>query len=367
MMKYIVAVIVFLHALIHILGFVKGFVLQEVKELTLSISKPMGLGWLAAVILFLIYGILYVTNNKYSWLFGFIAVVLSQILIIAFWKDAKFGTLPNIIILLVSIISCGYYNFQNIVLKETSNILSQSKLSTEKVISENDITNLPEPVKKWLRHSAVIGKPFINVGRVTQKAEMKMKPDQQNWMSATALQYTTLDNPAFIWTVDVKMNSLLNFRGRDKFQNGKGEMLIKLNSLFNVVNEKGEKLDEGTIQRYLGEMVWFPSFAVSQYITWEQIDDATARANMDYKGTMGSGTFYFNSEGDFTKFVALRFMGNEPDAKRNEWVLLVKEYKTFEGIKVPAKMTATWKLNEGDWTWLKLEITDIKYNENAGR
>ncbi|MDN5330561.1 MAG: hypothetical protein PWP35_2348 [Bacteroidales bacterium] len=36
-------------------------------------------------------------------------------------------------------------------------------------------------------------------------------------------------------------------------------MLIKVNSLIPVVNEKGNKLDEGTLQRYLGEIVWFPS------------------------------------------------------------------------------------------------------------
>jgi hypothetical protein len=178
-------------------------------------------------------------------------------------------------------------------------------------------------------------------------------------------QYTTIDNPAFIWTVDVKMNSFLSFQGRDKYDEGKGEMLIKLNSLFNVVNERGEKLDEGTLQRYLGEMVWFPSLALSPYITWEQIDENTAKATMTYKGTSGSGTFYFNSNGVVTKFSALRFNGNDTHAKRQNWEMNILDYKTFEGIKVPAKMTSTWKLDEEDWTWLKLEVTEIKYNKNA--
>jgi hypothetical protein len=34
----------------------------------------------------------------------------------------------------------------------------------------------------------------------------------------------------------------------------------------------------------------------------------------------------------------------------------------MNGVKIPVKLTATWKLDEGDWTWLKLEITEIKYN-----
>lgn len=112
-------------------------------------------------------------------------------------------------------------------------------------------------------------------------------------------------------------------------------------------------------------MVWFPSLALSPYITWEERSDTSATATMEYKGTKGSGTFYFNSAGDVVKFSALRYKGNEPDAKRYPWILLVEEHNTFEGIKVPSKMTATWKLEDEDWTWLKLEILDIRYNENA--
>jgi hypothetical protein len=364
-MKIIFLIILLLHGLIHLLGFVKGFELQEVKELTLPISKPLAVVWLTATILFLTYGVLSLLNSKYAWLIGIIAVILSQALIILFWKDAKFGTIPNIIILAVSIVSFGYYNFQKLIQQETTQLLNRNISTENRTLNESDLTNLPEPVKRWLRNSGSLGKPFISYGKVTQIAEMQMKPEQDNWLPATAIQYTTIDNPAFIWSVDVKMNSFLSFQGRDKFEGGKGEMLIKMNSLFNIVNERGEKLDEGTLQRYLGEMVWFPSLALSPYITWEQIDENTAQATMTYKGTSGSGTFYFNSIGDVTKFSALRYKGNETDAKRQDWEMNILDYKTFEGIKVPTKMTSTWKLDDKDWTWLKMEITDIKYNKNA--
>lgn len=364
-MKIVFLIIVLLHGLIHLLGFVKGFELKEVKELTLPISKPLAVVWLTATILFLTYGVLSLLNSKYAWLIGIIAVILSQALIILFWKDAKFGTIPNIIILAVSIVSFGYYNFQKLIQQETTQLLNRNISTENRTLNESDLTNLPEPVKRWLRNSGSLGKPFISYGKVTQIAEMQMKPEQDNWLTATAVQYTTIDNPAFIWSVDVKMNRLLNFQGRDKFEEGKGEMLIKVNSLFNIVNERGEKLDEGTLQRYLGEMVWFPSLALSPYITWEQIDENTAQATMTYKGTSGSGKFYFNSNGDVTKFSALRYKGNEANAKRHEWEMNITDYKIFEGIKVPTKMTSTWKLDDKDWTWLKMEVTDIKYDKNA--
>lgn len=55
-------------------------------------------------------------------------------------------------------------------------------------------------------------------------------------------------------------------------------------------------------------------------------------------------------------------MGNEANAPRYEWVLEVQDYQFFEGYKIPSQMTATWKLPEGDWTWLKLQIDDVTYN-----
>jgi hypothetical protein len=84
-----------------------------------------------------------------------------------------------------------------------------------------------------------------------------------------------------------------------------------------------------------------------------------------HQGAKGSGTFYFTDDGDFISFSAMRYKGNEPDAKKYEWVLSVDGYESFEGIRVPAKMTATWKLENADWTWLQLEIDDIAYNGNV--
>jgi len=366
-MRIVFLIIVSLHGLIHLLGFLKGFEYKTIKELTLPITKPQAFVWLTAMALFFTYGILYIVNSKYAWCVGLLAVIISQILVFLFWKDAKFGTLPNMLILIVSIASLGSYNFQKLVQNETYHLLSQNKNITDKMVNENHLKELPEPVKNWLRNSGAIGKPFINIGKVMQNVEMQMKPNQSNWMSAIAIQYTSIENPAFIWTVDVKMNSLLNFQGRDKFEKGKGEMLIKLNSLINIVNEHGEKLNEASLQRFLGEMVWFPSLALSPYINWELINDTTAKATMTYKGAIASGTFYFNNHGDITKFSALRYKDNDAEAKRHEWIMNISGYKIFEGIKVPAIMSSTWKLDEGDWTWLKLEVTEIKYNMNANQ
>jgi hypothetical protein len=366
-MKIAFFILVILHGLIHLIGFVKGFDLREVKEFTQPISKPLGIAWLITSLLFMGYVLLFSISNRFAWVVGMAAVLISQILILLVWKDARFGTLPNVLILLVALISMGQYFFEKRVQKETDTLIDQINPSPSRLITEDGLMDLPEPVKKWLRRSGMVGRTRLTLGKVSQKAEMKLKPDQEKWFHATAVQYTILDEPGFIWKVDVEMNPLVFFRGRDKFDSGKGEMLILLQGLFPIVNETGQKLDEGSLQRYLGELVWFPSLALSEYITWEQINDSTAKATLEVKGIKGSGTFHFNEEGDFSRFSAMRYQGNEADAKRQEWVIEATENREMDGVRIPTQMTATWKLDQGDWTWLKLEVTDIQYNEQALR
>ncbi len=361
-MKILLFTILLLHGAIHVLGFIKAYGISEISQLSEEISKPAGLVWLLVTVIFLAVGVLFLFNVTW-WIYpALIAVMLSSILIISVWVDAKLGMIPNLIILAVVAISYSAYSFQKIITQETIEILATINLSDQSLVSENDLENLPQPVKRWIHTTGILGKPKIKSARVIQHALMKMKPEQKNWYQADALQYTTTEVPAFIWTVDMNMMLGVHIKGRDKFENGTRGMLIKMNSLINIVNERGAKLDEGTLQRFLGECVWFPSLALSPYIIWEALDDYSAKATMTYKGTTGSGDFYFNEQGDFVKFIAMRYLGNEPESKIYPWVLTAQGYSTFDDIKVPSHVKATWKLDKEDWTWLDLEIKDIQYN-----
>lgn len=363
-MKYLFSTLIFLHGAIHLLGFVKAFNLAPIQQLSANISKTAGLIWLLVFVLFVVSGIAFLT--KYQWwsILAFLSIILSTFLTILVWKDAKFATIPNVIILVVACFSLSQLVFDKKVANEIAQIFEQTAGYQTSIVTTEQLAGLPSPVAKWLKVSGVVGKEEIHSVWIKQKAKMKMKPEQEKWNDATAEQYFSIQNPAFVWKVKMNMPPFIKIAGRDKFVDGKGEMLIKMFSLLNIVNEKGVKMDEGTLQRYLAEIVWFPSAALSPFITWETIDSLSAKATMDYKGTKGSGTFHFNENGDFIWYSALRYKGNEPDASRYEWVIDVSEHAVMDGVKIPVKMTATWKLDEGDWTWLKLQIKEIKYNFN---
>ena len=77
------------------MGFAKAFNHGNITQLTKEISKPVGFLWFLTAFLFIICIALYLLK-KDSWAyFSLIAVILSQMLILNNWQDAKFGTIDR--------------------------------------------------------------------------------------------------------------------------------------------------------------------------------------------------------------------------------------------------------------------------------
>ena len=72
--------------------------------------------------------------------------------------------------------------------KETAQLLNKNVNAENRILNEADLVNLPVPAKNWLKNCGALGKPFISMGKVTQTAEMQMKPDQNNWLTALRRQ-----------------------------------------------------------------------------------------------------------------------------------------------------------------------------------
>lgn len=362
MLKYIFAVIILVHGIIHFMGFAKAFGYGNITQLTRDISKPAGLFWFGTAVLFTAAIILFLLKRE-SWpVIVIIAAIISQILIFTVWRDAKFGTIANVLALLIAVPSFANNRFTKTASIEAKTILARTPDCSPVIITKEMLNNLPPVVQKWLTHSGVIGKEKINTVRLKQKGEMRTKPDGK-WMAFEATQYFTVNDPAFVWTTDVHMMPLVTLVGRDKFENGQGSMFIKLLSLFKVADVKNtEKVNSATMIRYLSETSWFPAAALSDYIKWETVDSLSAKAVMNYNGMVVSGIFRFTENGDMVGFTADRYYGTDANARLEKWVVETEDWKDFNDIRIPYKSKVTWKLKEGDFNWAKMELTDLEFN-----
>ncbi len=360
-MKYVFAFLVVIHALIHLMAFAKAFQLGNSESLTQAISKPFGICWLLTTLVYLAALTGYFMDKTFWPVLAIIASVLSQVLIIMVWRDAKFGTIANILIVLIALPAFAHFRFQQMVTEESQELLKNIAPRTL-TVTEEKLQHLPAPVQRWLQKSGVVGKDIPAVARIQQTGRMRTSPDSK-WMPFNATQYFDLIQPAFVWNTTVQVAPLVTMTGRDKFLNGEGEMLIKILSLITVVNEgHNNKMNTGTMLRYMGETTWFPAAVLTPYFSWKQLDSMTVKATMNYAGTAAEGTYVFNEAGDFVAFEAERYYGGGNDARLECWRVEATGYRDFGGIRVPYRNRVVWKLREGDFTWLELEVTELEIN-----
>lgn len=360
MLRFIFAFILVVHGLIHLMGFAKAFKLAEVPQLTGSFSKPVGMLWFVTALLFVASALFFFLKKDWWWMVAAPAVLLSQILIFTQWRDAKFGTLANVIALAGIVLAYGGWSFNTMVKSELSAFFPK-EIVAKTVLTKEMLAPLPPVVQKWLERSGVVGKKLVAVAHLKQTGEMKTKPDG-NWIPFEAEQWNTTDPPGFIWTTQIQAAPGMTLVGRDKYVDGRGNMLIKLLSLYPIADAKGPETDQGAMLRNLAEVCWFPSAALSDYIQWEQLDSLTAKATMTNGGITASGIFRFNADGDMVSFEAKRYYDRKEGATLEDWLVANKDYRDFDGIRVPYKSEITWKLKDGDFTWLQLEIAEIDYN-----
>lgn len=352
-MRYLFLTIVFIHGLIHLLGFLKAYNIAEIEALTNPISKPKGALWLLATLLFLATGFLYLFRVDLWWLVALAAVVLSQFLIIGTWADARFGTIANIIILLIVIMAGAEWNFGRNAHSKAKALLSLDSKS-KNTEEANQAVNL-HLLDNWLENvgaTSVSGNIYLK-----QLAEMKLKPDDK-WLQTEAEQWFTTRAPGFVWYAKVGQGAIMSFSGRDSFIEGKGQMLIKMYGLVPIVNAENEAIDDGTAIRFLAESVWFPWAAKSSYIDWEAFSENKLKATFTYEDLSVSGIFEFDDKGLPSKFEAMRF--NDQTGKNEQWIVDIKSYQNFDGLILPSEVEVSWQLPEGKFTWYKLQVEDIE-------
>ena len=207
--RWIVAVVVIVHGLIHLLGAAKGFGWAEVSQLQEPISTAMGAAWLTAAVLMVAAGALLAIGARWWWMVGAGAVVLSQAVILSSWSDAKAGTIANAVLL--AAVAYGYASqgpnsYRTEYRHQVDTALAETRPGA--VVTEADLDHLPEHVAGYVRGSGAVGRPRVTNfdarvhGRIRGGAT---KP----WMSFTGKQVNTYGpEPSRLLFMDVTMFGL---------------------------------------------------------------------------------------------------------------------------------------------------------------
>lgn len=232
------------------------------------------------------------------------------------------------------------------------------------VITENDIAGLPEPVQKYFRHCGHLGKEKMANAEITWKDVYFKNSPHKKWMSLKCYQFNSVPQPTRIVYMKSSLMGLFPFEGRDKYQDGHGNMLIKLLKVIPVVNARSKEMDQSALVTVLAESLIVPAYALRDYIKWTSLDANSAGAEIEYNKSRAGGIFYFNDSGEFTRFETgdRYYSENGKDYERKKWSAVAANYILKNGIRFPSYFKAVWHTGEGDYEYFKGTITGIRFN-----
>jgi hypothetical protein len=289
--------------------------------------------------------------------------MLSTFLIISVWKDAKFGTIANMIILAATIIGYGTSSFHHFYRTEVNLNLSPENSFPQSILTENDLTGLPEPVKNYIRYSGSLGKPKVNNFRIEFSGKIR-KNEQSPWMPFTSEQYNFMGATTRLFFMKAVMKGL-PLSGLHSFKNGDAFMDIRLLSLFKVQYQSGKEMGIAETVTFFNDMCCMaPATLVDKRVKWLDSDSNSAHAEFSNNGITISARLYFNDKGELVNFVSDdRYAAGENNTmQRLRWSTPLKEYREVDGYRLASYAEAVYTYPEGDLCYGSFSLNHITCN-----
>lgn len=261
----------------------------------------------------------------------------------------------SILASLVIIVIIGKLNLEFKFRQEVKELFAQSKDISDKIYHQNQLADLPAPVQKYFKHILNDSQPYISYARIKHDGQFKMGFDK-DWVNITGEQYATTQKPGFIWKGTTAL-----FVARDMYIGNKGRLIASIFSLYNIIDAKGEAYNQGELLRWLGESVLYPTnFLPSEKLKWLPIDAKTAKLTFEHNGLSLFFICTFNEVGEMIEMETKRSM----DEKHSEtWVIKSSKYRKVNNVIISTSFDVLWRLEKGDFSYAKFNITDIEYNK----
>jgi hypothetical protein len=209
----------------------------------------------------------------------------------------------------------------------------------------------------------VAGKPIDWSLRCSLKGKFRQGPSQP-WMDCETVQYNTVEPITRVFLIRIRMAGFIPVTARDTFIGGKGNMLVKIMSLFTVEDGKGIEYDIGELVTYLNDLVFMmPTALFYHNIVWTDVDDhafqltmksggieVSAKVTIDDEGApvdfYTTDRFYYDQDGDHSKLV------------RTPWITPTGGWKSLDDRKIPTFGKAAWLLPEGEMYYADFTLED---------
>jgi hypothetical protein len=244
----------------------------------------------------------------------------------------------------------SYWQFK----KQVAQLFANAQKTENKTYSTELLEGLPEPVQRYFQLVLQEDQPYIRFVRLKHSGLFKTKLEN-DFVTITGEQYFSTQKPQFIWKGTTAL-----FTARDFFIGDQGGLIASILDIFPVVNAKGSHYDEGELQRWLAESVWFPTnFLPSEWVSWSAIDYNSAQLSFRYNKVAFHFAVTFNALGEIIQMETQRYMTVD---KKEKWVCEMSNYQLRNNVKVPISAQVSWNLEAGNFCYAQFEVQQLEYD-----
>jgi hypothetical protein len=233
----------------------------------------------------------------------------------------------------------------------------------QQLLTEDHLTALPDPVRRYLRSRGWVGQPLpMNAEIEWRESAIRLGVDRP-WMKLRTYQFNSVPEPMRAAYMRGRVLGVVPMEGRDIYQSGRGQMLIRLGRVFTVGDETGPEMDQSALVTILAEVLLAPGYVIQPYITWSSSDDRSAAATIRHGPVEASGVFHFNEAGDFVRFESEdRYQSTGEDARKVRWSVDVLGHQDQGGLRIVDGLRATWHEDQGDFEYFRGRIAAVRFN-----
>lgn len=365
MLRIALVVLLVVHGLIHLLGFAKAFGFAALPQLREAIPRPMGLVWLGAAIALLVAAALLLSDVRAWWILAAIGVLASQIAIVTAWRDAKAGSLANVILLVP--VALAFLDARSTSLRSRYSEAATAALAAPPtaaaVVTEDDLAALPPAVASYLRRAGVVGHPRTQRLGMRFRGQLRSAPDAP-WMDVTGTQVNTFgDEPTRLFFVEGAMKGV-PFQAFHRFVGPDATMEVRAASLVTMAFARGPEMNQSETVTILNDMCMLaPSALLDRHVHFEPMQDArTVRVFLERRGITVSAVLDFDANGDLVRFASDdRYLSSDGKTfTRHRWVTPLRDYGDLGGLRLARRGEAVWERPDGPLEYARLEILELR-------
>jgi hypothetical protein len=282
------------------------------------------------------------------------------------WLKWAVFLIVGFILLFTTVLIYGRIHWNRI----TQNLLQQLETNHQSrqvaVYSEaKELNGLPAPVQRYFKAALRDANPIITAVNISHSGTFNMSADAEQWRPFVSTQRVVTHRPGFVWDGRIEMFPGVSVHVHDAYVAGEGILHPSIMGMFSLTELRGsDELAKGELMRFLAEAAWYPTALLpSQGVTWQAIDDHSARAHIRDGSTELQLTFRFREDGLIDSIRAEdrgRTVGKQVIA--TPWEGRWFDYQWQNGMQVPGQGEVAWILPEGAKPYWRGKLTHISYD-----